>query len=121
MNNPLSRFVEWYRRPGTGMNNTTDRTALGVLSDATLPTGAPAGTLTVVPEHTGPNSRIFPTADLRDDAGRPDVLALLVDEGRTPATPREVRRAFQSLEGRAPTQEESTRICAEVDTFGLLA
>jgi hypothetical protein len=127
---PLARLFDWYRRPGTGVRSATDSTVLGVLPGTRATrdrhnTARPHGTLTlrkvVRPEHTGPNRRVFSPADLGVGTGTVDVVAYLVDQGRTPATPQEVRAAFHSLTGRYPSSAESTAACTTAATFGLLA
>ncbi|MEY8566204.1 hypothetical protein AALF15_06490 [Corynebacteriaceae bacterium 7-707] len=124
---PLVRLFDWYRRPGTGVHSATDSTVLGVLpgTRSTQAAQAPQATITlrrdVRPEHTGPNIRVFSPADLGAGTDAVDVVGLLVDEGRTPATPQEVRAAFRSLTGRRPTTAEATAACTAVAAFGLLA
>ena len=49
------------------------------------------------------------------------MLAALIDEGRTPATPQEVRAAFRTLHHRFPTPLEAARARSLVESFGLLA
>ncbi|WP_420099303.1 hypothetical protein [Corynebacterium sp.] len=139
---PLARLLDWYRRPGDGVHPATDSTVLGVLP-GTCPERGARGTVgsrqtqpprdtmtlprTVRPEHTDPATRVFSPASLGivgtdGTAGHtPDVLALLIDEGRTPATPHDVRTAFRALQGRRPSAAESAAACTTVASFGLLA
>ncbi|MDN5582064.1 MAG: hypothetical protein ACTH2Y_02615 [Corynebacterium sp.] len=113
----LVSLFDWYRRPSSGDQAFIDNTVLGVLPGSctmTLPR-------TVRREDTGPNTRVFSPSDLGVGTGSTDVLALLIDEGRTPATPREVRYTFRALEGRHPTDAEASAACSYVASFGLLA
>lgn len=127
---PLVRLFDWYRRPGAGVRTTTDCTVLGVLpgcrpdrdrAGATQARGTTTLHRTVQPEHTGPNTRVFSPTALGVGTDTTDVLALLIDEGRTPATPREVRAAFRALHGHRPSTAEANAACTSVASFGLLA
>jgi hypothetical protein len=107
VSNPLHRILDWYRDPERGLYSSTDRTVLGTLAP-------------VRPETTEVNRTVF-HADRSDGPAYLDVLAALIDEGRTPATPQEVRAAFRSLNHRFPTPLEAARARSLVASFGLLA
>jgi hypothetical protein len=107
VSNPLHRILDWYRDPERGLYSSTDRTVLGTLAP-------------VRPETTEANRTVF-HADRVDGPAHLDVLAALIDEGRTPATPQEVRAAFRTLHHRFPTPLEAARARSLVESFGLLA
>lgn len=107
MNNPLNRILDWYRDPERGLYSSTDCTVLGTLAP-------------VRPETVEPDRIVF-HADRADSPAYLDVLAALLDEGRTPATPQEVRAAFRTLNNRFPTPLEAARTRCLVESFGLLA
>lgn len=88
---PFVRLFDWYRRPDPFIFAVT-------------------GTMVL-------DAR--PTRRAR--AAQADVLLQLIEDGHTPATTRDVNRAFRIVEGRSPSPAEAAAVCSYAASFGLLA